>query len=238
MPGEPALRAFPGSWNGAIMDVVIVANAPGLRLAPYHELLIGADMVIAADGGAAALLHAGLQPAQVLGDLDSLDQAQLDALNNLGVVVHRFPRAKDETDLELALLHAAAAGADRIDVLGALGGRWDHTLANVAMLAMPELRGRHVCLRDERQRLFLVRDQAVLDGRHGDTLSLLPLTPEVRGITTRGLLYALEDATLYFERARGVSNVLLDPPGAVTLRDGLLLVVHHDDGGALQWNIR
>jgi thiamine diphosphokinase len=135
------------------------------------------------------------------------------------------------------LLHAAAIGAERIDILGALGGRWDHTFAKVAMLAMPELHGRQVRLIDERQRLFLVRDQATLDGSPGDTLSLLPLTPVVRGITTRGLFYSLEDATLYFERARGVSNILIDPPGFVSLREGLLLVVQHDDRGALQWNV-
>jgi thiamine pyrophosphokinase len=97
--------------------------------------------------------------------------------------------------------------------------------------------GRQVRLIDERQRLFLVRDQATLDGSPGDTLSLLPLTPTVRGVTTRGLFYALDDATLHFERARGVSNILIDPPGFVSLREGLLLVVQHDDRGALQWNV-
>jgi thiamine pyrophosphokinase len=57
----------------------------------------------------------------------------------------------------------------------------------------------------------------------------------VRGVTTHGLLYPLQDATLHYEGARGVSNVLLEPPGRVSLHDGLLLVVHHDDGGAYQF---
>lgn len=219
------------------MYVVIVANAPLLSLDPYRSLITGADVVIAADGGANALAEARLRPSLVIGDLDSLDDARLAALAADGVELHRFPREKDETDLELALLHAVAIGAERIDILGALGGRWDHTFANVAMLAMPELHGRQVRLIDERQRLFLVRDQATLDGSPGDTLSLLPLTPAVHGITTRGLFYALNDATLYFERARGVSNILIDPPGFVSLREGLLLVVQHDDRGALQWNV-
>jgi thiamine pyrophosphokinase len=219
------------------MYVVIVANAPSLSLDPYRSLITDADVVIAADGGAHALVEAHLRPSLVIGDLDSLDDARLAALAADGVELRRFPREKDETDLELALLHAAAIGAERIDILGALGGRWDHTFANVAMLAMPELCGRQVRLIDERQRLFLVRDQATLDGSPGDTLSLLPLTPVVHGITTRGLFYALNDATLHFERARGVSNILIDPPGFVSLREGLLLVVQHDDRGALQWNV-
>lgn len=217
------------------MYVVIVANAPSLRLDPYRKMVVSADVVIAADGGANALVDAGIRPSLVIGDLDSLSAERLASLAADGVELRRFPREKDETDLELALLHAAAIGATRIDILGALGGRWDHTFANVAMLAMPELKGRQVRLIDERQRLFLVRDQATLEGQRGDTLSLLPLTPTVCGVTTRGLFYALNDATLYFERARGVSNILIDPPGFVSLREGLLLVVQHDDRGAFQF---
>jgi thiamine pyrophosphokinase len=218
------------------MYAVIVANAPDMDAAPFQEQIGAADLLIAADGGALPLLRAGLPPQLVIGDMDSLDAAHLAALADLGAELRRFPRAKDETDLELALLYAAARGATAIDILGALGGRWDHTLANVALLALPELRGRRVRLLADRQTLFLVRDSAALEGRAGDTISLLPLTAEARGVTTRGLLYPLDEATLSFERARGVSNVLLDPPGQVTIREGLLLVVQHDDGGAHQFD--
>jgi thiamine pyrophosphokinase len=217
------------------MYIVIVANAPDLDAAPYLAQIRASDALIAADGGALPLLRLGLLPGLAIGDLDSLDAAGQAALRERGVELRRFPRAKDETDLELALLHAAESGATAIDILGALGGRWDHTLANVALLALPELRGRRVRLLADRQELFMVRDSAILDGRMGDTISLLPLTPEVRGITTHGLLYRLEEATLRYERARGISNVLLEPPGRVALREGLLLVVHHDDQGAHQF---
>jgi thiamine pyrophosphokinase len=217
------------------MYAVIVANAPDLDAGPYAALLGAADLLIAADGGALPLLRLGLLPQLVIGDLDSLDGASAAQLVERGVELRRFPRAKDETDLELALLHAVACDAHVIDILGALGGRWDHTLANVALLALPELRGRRVRLLADRQELFLAHDEVAITGRVGDTVSLLPLTPEVRGVTTRGLLYPLEQATLGYERARGISNVLLAPPGSVTVREGLLLVVHHDDEGAYQW---
>jgi thiamine pyrophosphokinase len=217
------------------MYVVIVANAPNLDAAPYEALIRAADLLIAADGGALPLLRLERLPRLVIGDLDSLDSASQVTLLERGVELRRFPREKDETDLELALAYAAASGATTIDILGALGGRWDHTLANVALLALTELRGRRVRLLDARQELFLVHDSAALEGQAGDTVSLLPLTPTARGVTTHGLLYPLQDATLHYERARGVSNVLLEPPGRVSLRDGLLLVVHHDDGGAYQF---
>ena len=72
---------------------------------------------------------------------------------------------------------------------------------------------------------------STLEGQAGDTISLLPLAGDARGVTTRGLRYPLDDATLSFERARGVSNVLLDPPGHVRLREGLLLLVHSASEG-------
>lgn len=218
------------------MHIVVVAHAPELDLTPYLALIDQADLLIAADGGAQAVLRANRRPDLVLGDLDSLEAASEAALVAQQVPLEHFPRDKDETDLELALLAAIQRGATEIDVLGALGGRWDHTFANLALLAHPALEGRRVWLRDNQQTLFLVRDAAALHGQVGDTVSLLPLTPIVEGVTTRGLRYRLDDATLRFEQARGVSNVLLEPPGQVAIRAGLLLVVQHDDGGAHQWN--
>jgi thiamine pyrophosphokinase len=211
------------------MYAVIVASAPKLDIAPYQEHIRAADLLIAADGGALPLLRAGIVPHVAIGDMDSIDAAGLAELEAQGITPQRFPREKDETDLELALLYAAAAGATAIDILGALGGRWDHTLANVALLALPELRERRARLLADGQTLFLVRDAAVLEGQAGDTVSLLPLSGDAHGVTTRGLRYPLDNATLNYERARGVSNVLLDPPGHVALRAGLLLVVQHVD---------
>lgn len=217
------------------MYVVIAANAPDLDAAPFMAQIAAADRLVAADGGALPLLRLGRAPHVVIGDMDSLDEAALRELDARGAELRRFRRDKDETDLELALLYAAAAGASAIDVIGGLGGRWDHTLANVALLALPELADRRVRLLAVGQTLTLVRDTALIDGRVGDTVSLVPLAGPAHGVTTQGLQYALADATLSFERARGVSNVLLDPPGRVSVRAGLLLLVHHDDAGAHQW---
>ena len=217
------------------MHIVIVANAPDLDAAPFRERIAAAGRRVAADGGALPLMRLGLPPHLVIGDMDSLDAAALDALAAGGAELRRFRRDKDETDLELALLYAAAQGAQAIDIIGALGGRWDHTLANVALLALPELRGRQVRMLAPGQTLMLVPGALDIPGKVGDTVSLIPLAGPAHGVTTRGLQYPLRDATLSFERARGVSNVLLEPPGRVEVRAGLLLLVHHDDGGAHQW---
>ncbi|MGB9632783.1 MAG: thiamine diphosphokinase, partial [Chloroflexaceae bacterium] len=124
-----------------------------------------------------------------------------------------------------ALLAAAARQADPIDVLGAIGGRWDQGLSNVALLALPELAGRRVRLLDVDQEAYLARGETPIAGAVGDTISLLPLGGPARGVTTRGLYYALEDDELRFERSRGISNVIARTPAAVVVREGMLLVV-------------
>lgn len=209
-----------------MMHAVIVANAPVFDVAPFAALMRDADLIIAADGGGNALDRLGLLPQLVVGDLDSLRLATQERFRAAGVTIVAYSPAKDETDLELALLHAVRRGAQRIDVLGALGGRWDQSLANVALLALPELAACTVRLLDANQELFLVRDRATIDGQRGATVSLIPLGGPAHGITTQGLEYALADATLEFARSRGISNVLEAPPAHISLTSGMLLVVH------------
>ncbi|MEI7646190.1 MAG: thiamine diphosphokinase [Chloroflexales bacterium] len=209
------------------MYAIIVANAPDFDATPFADALAAADLVIAADGGGNALHAIGVVPHLVVGDLDSLDPAVGRAFRAAGAELRRFPTEKDETDLELALLLAVERGADQIDILGAIGGRWDQGLANVAMLALPELVGLRVRLLDVDQEAFLVRGTAEIPGAAGDTVSLLPLGGAAHGITTRGLHYRLDAATLRFERSRGISNRIVQPPAHVSVGEGLLLVVHH-----------
>lgn len=191
-------------------------------------------LVVAADGGALAALGLGLAIDLVVGDMDSLDAARLDALRRSGVAVEQAPVAKDESDTELALLAALARGADHVVVVGAFGGRrFDHALANIGLLALPALGGRFVELLDERTRVHALRapdphGDAVtrrLTGPVGGLVSLLVLGEAAEGITTRGLRYALSDEPLVAGPARGLSNVRVSEDAAVTLRRGLLLVV-------------
>lgn len=219
------------------MHVVIVANAPVAEVLPLLPLLQGADLLIAADGGANTLHRAGVAPHLLLGDLDSVEAEVLASLEAQGREILRFSREKDETDLELALVQATERGASQIDVLGALGGRLDHTLANITMLEMPALAGRGVRLLDAEQEVFLVQagQPRTLHGQQGDTVSLLPLSGKASGITLAGFYYPLQAATLVATRARGLSNILLDSSGSIVLEQGTLLVVHHFDQGAYQW---
>jgi len=185
-----------------------------------------ADLIIAVDGGAHWCHTLRQQPHILLGDFDSLPEQTLQRWRQQKVAVHRYPADKDQTDLELALHLAVARGAQRITVVGALGGRWDQSIANVLLLAHPRWRGLPVTLVDGRQEVFLVQGQGVVHGAVGDTVSLIAVGGDAQGVTTRGLHYSLEDGVIPFGAALGVSNRLTAAQAEITVRQGLLVVVH------------
>ncbi|MGH2522549.1 MAG: thiamine diphosphokinase, partial [Anaerolineales bacterium] len=164
-------------------------------------------------------------PHIAIGDFDSITEAECAALIAEGVRVEQFPTQKDETDLELAVRLALAEGADDILIFGALGGRWDQTLANLLLLAHPSLRGVRVRLVDGRQTLYLVQSQTHIEGQPGDIVSLIPLRGDARGVTTHGLAYPLAEGTLPFGSTLGISNVLVGERATVEVREGLVMCV-------------
>lgn len=191
-------------------------------------------LVIAADGGARHASALGVPIDRWVGDGDSVTDATLAALLNAGLSVDRASIDKDESDAELALAAALAAGARRITIVGALGGRrFDHALANVGLLAMPGLVGLDVRIVTGTTRLRLLAGPGhdgspagcELSGRVGDIISLLPFGEDVAGVTTRGLRYPLHDEPLLVGRTRGLSNLREAMSAFVTLRAGRLLVV-------------
>lgn len=205
--------------------VVIIANGIAPDEATVRRWLRPGDGLICADGGARTALALGLRPDAVVGDLDSLDEAQQAQLGAMGCRMAVYPVAKDWTDLELALKLAVEQGAAEIVILGALGGRIDQELANILLLLLPELEvpARIV---DERQEMFVARGEATIMGQAGHVVSLIPLGGDVTGIVTEGLLYPLRDEPLLAGPARGISNVMTGEVARVTLKSGALLIVH------------
>jgi len=209
------------------MRAVIIANGP-MPETPFPELRIrDEDLVICVDGGARNALALGFEPRLVVGDMDSIGTELRERLEKKGCRFIEHPSRKDETDSELAVRCALAEGATELVMLAALGGRIDHALANVMLLAIPELSHVKARVIDGNQEVLLVRDEIVIEGSVGDVVSLVPLSGDVVGVRTEGLEYALSGGTLKFGAARGVSNVLVARQARVEIRDGLLLLVHH-----------
>jgi len=210
------------------LRAVIFANGVLNNLQDVHDIILPDDLIIAADGGMTHCRALGIKPSIVIGDLDSLDPDYLKSLQTSGTEIISYPINKDQTDLELALHKALDLGYDEILVLGALGARWDMTIANLLLPAASEFSKVTIRLIDGHQEILLLRGRGELTfkGKKGDMLSIVPLGQDAYGVTLRGLEYPLEDDVLRFGATRGISNVLIDDTATVYLKKGLLLCIH------------
>lgn len=188
-------------------------------------------LVVAADGGARHAAPLGLPVHQVVGDIDSLSAAEVDALETAGVSVTRFPTEKDATDTELALFAALDAGATEISLLGTWGGRSDHAIGTLALLAHPRCRVASVSILSERSRTQLLhRGKSVsLSGAVGRTISITPWGGDAT-VSVAGVRWALDAERLVAGSTRGISNVATETTVVVTVHEGGVLV--SDGGGA------
>jgi thiamine pyrophosphokinase len=211
------------------MQAIIFANGD---LHPSElELEFGKDdFLIAADGGSRHCAILGIIPNVLIGDFDSTDPDLILAWEGMGVEVIRHPEDKDQTDLELAFLHAQSRGASKILVYGAIGGRLDMTLGNLVLLAHPSLK-LSVKLAYGRETVRLLREGELLTlpGATGDTISLIALSSKGAQVTAKGLEYPLEKSILGFGTTRGISNRLTNNQATIHVEKGALAVIHRSN---------
>lgn len=198
-----------------------------------REVAAGADLVVAADGGALALERWGIRPHILVGDFDSLGTERLGAYRERGTTVVQFPVAKDQSDLEIAMRYALESRAGDVVLLGILGGaRVDHALTNAMLIADPAYRGRGVraVFGDTELRALHAGETATLHGAPGDTVTLVPVRGDATGVRAEGLRYPLSGQTLHFGRSLGLSNVIASAPARVSIEQGVVLVIEIKEG--------
>lgn len=178
------------------------------------------DAVVAVDGGFASLAAVGCAPDLAIGDFDSLGYVPE------GAEVLAFPPEKDASDMELALGEAVARGADAVEVYGALGGRLDHTLANLQLLASFAERGLAVAAVGECERIAFVvgPGELRLPAARGGIVSAFSLTDVSTGVVEEGLKYGLDGVALTNRTSWGLSNELVGTPARIALESGTLAV--------------
>ncbi|MGI9594954.1 MAG: thiamine diphosphokinase [Acidimicrobiales bacterium] len=183
------------------------------------------DFTVAADGGADHALSLGLAVDAVVGDMDSITADGLARLRSSGAEVVEYSASKDQTDLELAFARVVDELPNRIVVIGLGGGRLDHALANVSVLAADGYGDAEVDGLIGSARLSVIRGVRTLTGALGETISLLPVLGRADGVTTDGLEYELVAEPLEPGSARGVSNRFVAATATVSVADGVLLAV-------------
>ena len=208
------------------MKALILVNGELYKPDVLRKRLTGGsfDLVIGADAGAWHAIVLGLKVDVIIGDMDSLSDLSGKDFGNARLI--RYPAEKDETDLELALLYAKDKGADKIVMIGTMGGRMEMTVANILLLTLESLKSSRVEIWHGDQTGWIIRPPGEnVSGYPGDAVSLLPLNGPASGVSTEGLKYPLNNARLVPGPARGVSNVMQGPFASIKLSEGLLLAV-------------
>ena len=200
----------------------------------------GADLVIAADGGLRWAQKLGVQADVVVGDMDSADEAALAEVEAGGAEIVRHDPDKDETDLELALRLACERGASSITLIGGHGGRLDHFLGNIALLAsLPKGVQAQALMGDAEIAVLHGTGTAgtgtngtenksssrLFDGEPGRQVSLIPWGGDATGVSTTALRWPLASETLPLGTSRGISNEMTGTQAKVSLESGTLLVI-------------
>ena len=219
----PEPTAPPGSRRAVVLAGGDPVGSDAMRF-------VGPDaFVVAADSGVHQAAALGVHIDVVVGDLDSVERAALDAAVAAGATVEEHPVAKDATDLELALATARRLGAHEVVVLGAGGGsRLDHFLGNVLLLTsgdFADLRLTAVVADALLTPIHAAHGPVELVGAAGDLVTLLAAGGTAHGVRTDGLRYPLRGEDLHPGSTRGVSNELLGPRASVALERGTLLAV-------------
>lgn len=177
--------------------------------------------VIACDRGYAYARRCGIRPDLLVSDFDSYD-GELDP----SVPVRRFPAEKDDTDTVIALRAAAEMGFSEAALYCALGGRLDHTLANLQAAVWAERHGLRLRILSPDTEICTLRNTSLtLPRREGFSLSVFAAEDRCRGVTIRGVKYPLSDAELSASFPLGVSNEWEDGTAEISVREGTLLIV-------------
>lgn len=183
------------------MRIVIIA---GGSFVPCVDILPD-DYVICADGGFDSAVKYGIHINLIMGDMDSVASDISEITEKI-----EYPVRKDFTDSEIAVRKAISMKPDEIVLLGFTGTRLDHSVANIFLLKLIHENSVPAYMADSNNLVYYYKDSFEIKNRRGCTVSLIPLTSEIKGITTKGLDYPLDNETLIFGQTRGISNVVVD----------------------------
>lgn len=176
--------------------------------------------ILCADSGLLLAQRMGITPNLVLGDFDSLGTLP-------EAPYYRAPVEKDDTDTVLAVRYGLEKKCRRFVIYGALGGRFDHSYANIQTLLFLHQHGASSVLVGEKDLLMLQTAGTTVEypKREGFTFSVFALTPQCEGVSIHGVKYPLENASLTMYHPLGVSNEITECCAVLHIDHGILLIV-------------
>jgi thiamine pyrophosphokinase len=219
MPAEEGVRE----------DLVVVVSGGPPPVACAAAAVPPGATVVAADSGLDHALALGLDVTIAVGDFDSASPEAVASAEAKGTLVVRHPAEKDATDLELALDAAIGIEPSRILVLAGEGGRLDHLISTLVLLASERYAATTVDAIVGVAQVHVIRGSRELEGAPGDLVTLLAVDGDAGGVTTEGLAYPLRGETLVAGSSRGLSNVFESGFARVLVETGVLLAIRPGD---------
>lgn len=186
------------------------------------------DNIIAADRGLEILDICKITPNYIIGDFDSVDIKLVNKYHNSKII--KLNPEKDFTDTHMAIKLAIEIKSTEILILGAIGTRIDHTIANIHVLKECLQNGIKCQILNDNNKIFLIKEDAIikLEDQY-KYISLIPITTEATGVTLTGFKYLLKNATLKIGESIGISNEQLDKEAKIELKNGILICIKSKD---------
>lgn len=199
---------------------VIVGGADIGNYGFIREKLRADDYVVFCDSGLKHMDGLGAEPGLIVGDFDSHENPELP------VETIVLPCEKDDTDTVFAVREALRRGFDDFLLIGVVGARLDHSLANVSLLLYLDSMGKTARIIDDWSEMEIVSGKSVTVSGEYSYFSLMNISGCARGISVTGAKYPLSDGEISCEYQYGVSNEVLPGEKAViSLREGRLLLI-------------
>ena len=189
------------------------------------------ENIIASDKGLEKLDKCNIKPNYIIGDFDSIDRKTLDKyINDQTIKIIKLNPEKDYTDTHMALKLAIEIKSTDITIIGAIGSRLDHTLANINILKEALEKKIQCRILDENNNITLIDKNTTLN-KKGEYpyISLIPLTTKVTGVTLNGFKYSLYNADMKIGKSIGVSNEQIEDNATIKLDKGILIVIRSKD---------
>ena len=194
------------------------------EFSPCEITLSDDDLVIAADGGYDHLIHIGLRTDIALGDFDSVTSPEL--WEDTICERYTYSPEKDDTDMILAIKLGLSKGYRTFAIYGGLGGRLDHTIANIQALSHIAAEGAQAILYHEDYELTVIKNSSyTIPKEVNGCVSVFSLSDRSENVTIKGLKYEVEGITLSNTFPLGVSNETTGKKGIISVENGILLIL-------------
>ncbi len=178
------------------------------------------DLIIGADAGITNLEKLGIKPHLIVGDFDSLGYIPE------GDNIIRHPVRKNETDTILAIDIAFEKGFRKFVIYGCIGGRLDHTYANIQTASYVATKGGYAVFTDKSICFTVIKNNYIeFSKRNSGLVSVFAHSDMAKGVTEEGLLFEIQNETLSPDYPLGVSNEFIGKVARISVEDGALCVM-------------